>query len=58
VIGRIHAKVYQGLYDQLSETLRCDDIGEGGRAYVQRSLDRCASVLKALGHEPNRGAQQ
>jgi integrase len=58
VIGRIHAKVYQGLYDQLSETLRCNDIGEGGRAYVQRSLDRCASVLKALGHEPNRGTEQ
>jgi hypothetical protein len=54
VIGRIHARVYQGLYDQLRETLKCDDIGEGGRAYVQRSMDRCMSVLKALGHEPTK----
>lgn len=52
VISNIHAKVYQGLYDHISETLLCDDIGESGRAYAQRSLDRCASVLKVLGHEP------
>lgn len=51
VIGRIHARIYQGLYDQLSQTLLCKDIGEGGRAYVQRSLDRCASVLASLGHD-------
>ena len=55
VIGGVHAKVYQGLYDHLGEALQCNDIGEGGLAYVRRSLDRCADVLRSLGHEPNRG---
>ncbi|MBK7042724.1 MAG: hypothetical protein IPH50_02905 [Rhodanobacteraceae bacterium] len=29
VIGSIHARMYQGLYDQLKEVLDCNDIGEG-----------------------------
>lgn len=50
VIGRIHARIYQGMYDQLKTTLQCDDIGEAGRAYVNRSISRCVDVLRSFGH--------
>jgi integrase len=49
VIGRQHLPIYQGLYDQLKEIEHCEDIGDGGRARVRRDLERCASVLSALG---------
>lgn len=50
VIGRIHARIYQGMYDQLKTTLQCEDIGEAGRAYVNRSISRCVDVLRSFGH--------
>ncbi len=52
VIGAQHAFIYQGLHDHLSTLLSADDIGKGGRARVQRDLDRCADVLRSLGYEP------
>lgn len=52
VIGRRHAPIYVGLYNQLKTLQDCDDIGEGGRARVARDLDRCRSVLTSLGHDP------
>ncbi|THJ50830.1 integrase [Burkholderia sp. LS-044] len=52
VIGRQHAAIYQGLYDQLATLRDCDDIGRGGAARVQRDLDRCSKVLELLGYSP------
>ena len=52
VIGREHAQIYQGMYDQLNDVLKCDDIGEGGQARVRRDLDRCRDVLTSLGYDP------
>ena len=52
VIGREHAHIYQGMYDQLNDVLKCDDIGEGGLARVRRDLDRCRDVLTSLGYDP------
>jgi hypothetical protein len=52
VIGRSHARVYQGLYDHLKEVANCDDIGLGGLARVQRDMARCRRVLTQLGHDP------
>lgn len=52
VIGLRHAPLYQRLYDDLKELSACEDIGEGGRARVQRDLQRCRSVLFTLGHDP------
>jgi hypothetical protein len=49
VIGRQHLSIYQGLYDQLKEIEHREDIGDGGRARVRRDLERCTSVLRALG---------
>ena len=49
VIGRAHARLYQGLYDQLNETLGCADIGEAGMARVRRDIGRCRDVLTTLG---------
>lgn len=49
VIGRIHGKLYQGLYDHLKEVLKCSDIGQAGLARVTRDLDRCREVLVSLG---------
>ena len=49
VIGRIHGKLYQGLYDHLKEVLKCGDIGQAGLARVTRDLDRCREVLVSLG---------
>lgn len=48
VIGRQHEPLYRGLFEHLKELENCDDIGEGGRARVQRDLARCASVLASL----------
>lgn len=48
-IGLQHSPIYQGLYDQLKQLEDCEDIGQGGRARVRRDLERCASVLSALG---------
>ncbi|WP_208451108.1 hypothetical protein [Burkholderia cepacia] len=52
VIGPQHAFIYQGLYDQLSALRDADDIGRGGRARVERDLERCADVLRTLGFSP------
>jgi integrase len=52
VIGRFHARLYQRLYDDLEEVAKCDDIGPGGQARVQRDLERCSDVLRSLGHDP------
>lgn len=52
VIGRIHAHIYQGLYDQLKTVVLCQDIGEGGLARVRRDIDRCRDVLMSLGYDP------
>jgi integrase len=52
VIGCRHARVYQGLYDHLKEAAKCDDIGPGGLARVQRDMARCRRVLMQLGHDP------
>ena len=54
VIGPQHAFIYQGLYDHLATLEGTPDIGKGGRARVQRDLDRCASVLQSLGFNPER----
>lgn len=51
VIGPEHAAIYQGLYDHLTTLREVDDIGKGGRARVQRDLDRCAEVLQSLGYQ-------
>lgn len=51
VIGREHAHIYKGAYDHLSEVLKCDDIGSGGQARVQRDLDRCRDALNTLGYK-------
>jgi len=53
VIEAQHAPFYQGLYEHLETLLDCDDIGEGGLLRVRRDLDRCAIVLRDLGHELN-----
>lgn len=52
VIGRFHARLYQQLYDDLEEALKCDDIGPGGRARVERDRARCREVLCSLGYDP------
>jgi hypothetical protein len=52
VIGPEHATIYQGLYNHLLMLRNVDDIGTGGRARVQRDLDRCADVLRSLGYNP------
>lgn len=51
VIGRVHAPIYQRLYDDLKELLHCPDIGEGGRQRIERNLNRCRDVLAQLGME-------
>lgn len=51
VIGPAHATIYQGMYDQLMILRDADDIGKGGRARVQRDLNRCADVLLSLGYQ-------
>ncbi|MEK7891597.1 hypothetical protein AAB992_31300 [Burkholderia contaminans] len=56
VIGTRHAPVYQRLFDGLKELEACEDIGESGKARVQRDLARCRSVLTSLGHDPLGGA--
>ncbi|WP_322039746.1 hypothetical protein [Burkholderia diffusa] len=53
VIGPEHASIYQGLYDHLATLRTSDDIGKGGRARVQRDLNRCANVLRSLGFAPD-----
>ncbi|HEM7890669.1 hypothetical protein [Burkholderia cepacia] len=52
VIGPVHAVLYQGLYDHLSTLRDADDIGRGGRARIERDLERCANVLRTLGYSP------
>ncbi|WP_130927205.1 integrase [Pseudomonas sp. Sample_14] len=52
VIGRGHAAIHRGLYDDLKGLLQCQDIGEGGRQRVQRDLNRCRDVLAQLGMGP------
>jgi hypothetical protein len=52
VIGRVHARLYRRLYDDLIDVLKCDDIGIGGQARVRRDMERCREVLVALGYDP------
>lgn len=56
VIGRVHARIYQHMYDELKGTLQLDDIGPGGRARVQRDLARCKTNLGRLGYDPEQAA--
>lgn len=51
VIGPAHVTIYQGMYDHLMTLRDADDIGKGGRARVQRDLNRCADVLLSLGYQ-------
>jgi hypothetical protein len=57
VIGRVHAHIYQGMYDHLKEVQNCGDIGSGGQARVRRDLDRCRDVLNSLGYSPEEPAK-
>ena len=52
VIGQVHTGFYQGLYNNLNDLIHCYDIGDGGRARVQRDLKRCRDVFIQLGHDP------
>lgn len=52
VIGRVHTNVYQRLYDNLNDLLDCHDIGDSGRARVQRDLVHCREVFVQLGYDP------
>lgn len=52
VIGACHARVYQGLFDHLTQLLDCTDIGDAGLERVRRDIDRCANVLRELGYDP------
>lgn len=52
VIGAIHARVYQRLYDDLKDMLAYDDIGESGLARVRRDMKRCREVIVSLGYDP------
>ncbi|PZO07984.1 MAG: integrase [Lysobacteraceae bacterium] len=56
VIGRVHARMYQGLYSDLKQLRHSDDIGPGGQARVQRDLERCRDVLMSLGCDPEENA--
>lgn len=49
VIGVKHAPIYRGLHDHLQEVAKMPDIGDGGRKLVERDMQRCRSVLAALG---------
>ncbi|MEO8062397.1 MAG: integrase [Pseudomonadota bacterium] len=51
VIGQKHAHIYRGLHDHLQEVAKLADIGEGGRKLVERDMQRCRSVLSALGQD-------
>jgi hypothetical protein len=51
VIGREHAAIYQGLYEQLKELETDDDIGPSGRERVKRDVSRSAAVLRQLGYQ-------
>lgn len=50
VVGRVHANIYQGMYEHLREVSQCADIGPSGKARVERDLARCRSVLNDLGY--------
>jgi hypothetical protein len=52
VIGPIHKRLYQRLYDDLRKLLKHDDIGPGGQARVRRDMERCRQVLLDLGYDP------
>ena len=52
VISRVHARLYQRLYEDLRALAACEDIGRSGHARVQRDMDRCRDVLKSLGFDP------
>lgn len=49
VVGRPHAKIYQGIFGHLKELETAKDIGPGGLVRVQRDMKRCADVLTKLG---------
>ncbi|CAJ3667461.1 phage integrase [Burkholderia pseudomallei] len=51
VIGRMHASIYQGLYDHLKQLRMAPDIGPGGQERVSRDVSRCAAVLGKLGYK-------
>lgn len=52
VIGQEQRFIYQRLYDDTKELMRCSDIGEGGRQRVKRDLNRYREVLIQLGIAP------
>lgn len=52
VIDRSHARLYQRLYDDLTNLAKCDDIGLSGQMRVRRDTERCRDVLKSLGLDP------
>jgi hypothetical protein len=51
VIGLQHAPLYRGLHEHLKEVCKCDDIGKGGLGLVKRDMNRCRSLLVALGQD-------
>jgi hypothetical protein len=51
VIGTKHAHIYRGLHDHLQEVAKVPDIGPGGLKLVERDMQRCRSVLAALGQD-------
>lgn len=53
VVGSAHSQLWQQLYDDLRDMLKCDDIGIG-RARIERDLVRCREVLIYLGHDATR----
>jgi integrase len=52
VIAPIHVRMYQGLYNHLQGLLTLEDIGEAGLTRVRRDVERCANVMRDLGHDP------
>jgi hypothetical protein len=42
------------VYDQLKQTLTCDDIGAGGVRRINRDLARCRQTLTRLGYDPEK----
>lgn len=56
VIGLKHAHIYRGLHDHLQEVAKMPDIGVGGLKLVERDMQRCRSVLAALGQDKGGGS--
>lgn len=52
VIGRVHVGIYQELYNNLKQLLKCRDIGESGLDRVRRDIARYRDVFIQLGFDP------